>query len=98
VIVAIPVGINILGPMVPEYEAILTPAALAFIADLARTFEPRRQTLLEQRQQRWQALKAGLISLPKRHIFVAAIGRLRQSLPILRTAAPKSPAQPIAAW
>lgn len=43
----------------PEYEAILTPEALAFIAKLHRAFEPRRQQLLAARVERAARLDAG---------------------------------------
>ncbi|WP_287496806.1 malate synthase A [Pandoraea sp. CB10b_02] len=43
----------------PEYEAILTPEALAFIAKLHRAFEPRRQALLAARAARAARLDAG---------------------------------------
>ncbi|QHE92336.1 malate synthase A [Pandoraea fibrosis] len=43
----------------PEYEAILTPDALAFIAKLHRAFEPRRQALLAERVARAARLDAG---------------------------------------
>lgn len=46
-------------PIAGASERILTPAALAFVADLARTFEPRRQALLAARQDRWARLRAG---------------------------------------
>lgn len=54
-----PNGVTITGPVLPGYDEILTPEALAFVADLARTFEPRRQELLARRAARWAALKAG---------------------------------------
>lgn len=47
------------GPMQPEYHEILTPEALAFVAELVERFEGRRQELLQARQQRWEELKAG---------------------------------------
>ena len=52
-------GLVITGPMRPEYGEILTPEALAFVAELVERFEPRRQELLKRRQQRWDELKAG---------------------------------------
>jgi malate synthase len=52
-------GLVVNGPMRPEYSEILTPAALAFVAELVERFEPRRQELLKRRQQRWDELKAG---------------------------------------
>ena len=52
-------GIEILGPVAAEHEAILSPEALAFIAALHRRFEPRRQELLQSREQRQAAIDAG---------------------------------------
>nr|WP_310523492.1 malate synthase A [Polymorphobacter sp.] len=48
-------GIQITGTMQPGFETILTPAALAFVAQLHRMYEPTRQSLLAARQshQRW---------------------------------------------
>ncbi len=54
-----PAGIEIKAPALPEQAAILTPEALAFIAGLARKFEPVRQSLLERRAQRQAELDAG---------------------------------------
>jgi malate synthase len=38
---------------VPRAEEVLTPEALAFVADLQRRFAPRRDELLERRRQRY---------------------------------------------
>jgi malate synthase len=54
-----PEGVEILGPVSAEYAAILTPAALRFVRDLARTFEPTRQKLLQNRIDRQKHLEAG---------------------------------------
>lgn len=43
----------------PAYEPILTPAAVAFVADLARTFTARRNERLEARKARQIRLDAG---------------------------------------
>ena len=45
-------GIAIHGPMPAEYQSILTPQAVTFIAKLARKFEARRQDLMAQRARR----------------------------------------------
>ena len=42
-------GVTITGPQQPGDEAILTDAALAFVADLQRTFGARREALLARR-------------------------------------------------
>ncbi|BCL78247.1 malate synthase [Ktedonobacteria bacterium brp13] len=52
-------GITILGDITPDFAKILTPDALDFIAQLARTFEPQRQALLQRRQQRQAMLNTG---------------------------------------
>ncbi|MDQ2744303.1 MAG: malate synthase A [Chloroflexota bacterium] len=46
-----PAGVEVTGPLSQEYAEILTPEALAFIAGLAREFEPRRRELLRRRQE-----------------------------------------------
>ncbi len=55
----LPQGMEINAPIKPEYEQILTPAALALVAKLARAFEPRRQELLALRVERAKRLDAG---------------------------------------
>jgi malate synthase len=52
-------SIQILGPQIPGQDTILTPDALAFVAALHRRFDPRRRWLLDQRQQRYAAIKRG---------------------------------------
>jgi len=42
-------GVDVLGPMTPGYDRILTTEAVAFIADLHRKFEPRRRELMARR-------------------------------------------------
>ena len=54
-----PSGINITASVTPEQSAILTPDALAFVAELARKFEPVRLSLLERRVERQAELDAG---------------------------------------
>jgi malate synthase len=54
-----PRGAEIAGPDVPDLDRVLTPDALAFIADLHRRFEPERAALLERRRQRAAAVAAG---------------------------------------
>lgn len=50
---------QVIGPMGPGYEQILSPGALSFIMDLAREFEPVRQHLLERRRERQEELDEG---------------------------------------
>ena len=53
---ALPQGVTITGPLHPDYASVLTPEALAFVAQLTRTFGARREALLERRK----AVQAGL--------------------------------------
>jgi malate synthase len=52
-------GIEILGEIRPEYEQILTPDAVEFLAQLARKYTAKRDDLLKQREVRQQAIDAG---------------------------------------
>jgi malate synthase len=52
-------GVEILAPVTESYARILTPEAVAFIADLQRTFNGRRKALLAARQERQKRLDAG---------------------------------------
>ncbi|PKB81994.1 MAG: malate synthase A [SAR202 cluster bacterium Io17-Chloro-G9] len=54
-----PAGIQVLGKASPELEEILSPEALAFVAVLAREFEPRRRELMAARIQRQSEIDAG---------------------------------------
>lgn len=45
-------GIAVNGPAIDRQDEILTPEALAFVAALHRAFAPRRQELLQLRQER----------------------------------------------
>src|SRR3954464_15386084 len=45
---------KVVGPSGDRYSEVLTPEALAFVADLQRTFGTRREELLGRRQQRRQ--------------------------------------------
>ena len=55
----LPAGVEIVGEVTPAVKAVLTPAAVAFVADLHRTFNPRRQELLKKRQERQKRFDAG---------------------------------------
>lgn len=57
--IQLPAGVQINAPITPEFEAILTPEALAFVAKLHRASEDRRQTLLAARVARTKRLDAG---------------------------------------
>ncbi len=52
-------GVAILGSDQPRSSEILTTEALAFVADLHRSFNPRRLELLEARRERQARLDAG---------------------------------------
>jgi malate synthase len=52
-------GLEIRGPLRPGYEAVLTPAACAFLAGLLEKFQPRRVALLAKRVERQRAIDAG---------------------------------------
>jgi malate synthase len=46
------VAVEITGPMKARYAEILTPEAVAFVAELQRRFDPTRQALLQRRAER----------------------------------------------
>jgi malate synthase len=52
-------GVQVLKAPPPDCAEILSPAALQFLAALARRFEPQRQQLLERRRARQAELDAG---------------------------------------
>jgi malate synthase len=52
-------GVEVTGKLGPRYETVLTPEALAFLADLHRTFDPTRQRLLAGRAARQARFDAG---------------------------------------
>ena len=54
-----PDGIEVTAPVATELEAVLSHDALAFIADLHRTFDHQRIELLERRRDRQAELDAG---------------------------------------
>ena len=56
---ALPAGVTIVGPPVPGADAVLTPDALAVVADLQRRFGSRRDELLAARAERQRAIAAG---------------------------------------
>lgn len=55
----LPEGVEILGEMRPQVDEVLTTDALAFVAGLHRTFNPRRQELLKRRIARQAAINTG---------------------------------------
>src|SRR5690349_7751279 len=52
-------GIEVVGPRTGNSERVLTPDALAFLADLQRTFGAERKRLLAKRVERQRDLDAG---------------------------------------
>jgi len=52
-------GVTLRGALKPGYDEILTPEALDFIADLQRTFGPRRAELLARREEIQAKLDGG---------------------------------------
>jgi len=57
---SVPSGIEILAPIPANYATILTPEAIEFLADLARSFEPTRARLLARRAERQKELDRGV--------------------------------------
>ncbi len=51
--------VEILAPVLSEWESILTPEALAFVAALHRQFNPRREELLALREARKRRIDGG---------------------------------------
>jgi malate synthase len=70
--IATPAGMEIKADIKPDYDQILTPAALALVAKLSRQFEPRRRQLLAARAERAERLDAG-----ERPDFLAATAQIR---------------------
>ena len=56
-----PSGVAILGAMEPRFDEILTPEALAFVADLQRTFNHRREELLAARVEADAKIRGGAL-------------------------------------
>lgn len=54
-----PQGIEITGPITPAYSDILTPDAMAFVAELERAFGDRRRQLLDDRIDRQMMIDGG---------------------------------------
>jgi malate synthase len=52
-------GVEVRAAAGPHYQDVLTPEALAFVADLHRRFEPRRKQLLGARAERQKRFDAG---------------------------------------
>src|SRR5688500_8214476 len=72
--IALPAGMTLNAPLLPEYERVLTPQALEFVARLCLRFEPRRQQRLAARPLRQPETDPG--SLPD---FLPATREIRES-------------------
>ncbi len=92
-------GVEITGPTSPAVEEVLTADALAFLADLQRRFNPRRQELFAAPRRAPgapQRRAKSPASCPKPPPSAKASGRLRPRPPTSTTAASRSPAPPSA--
>src|SRR5438128_1388488 len=54
-----PAGVDIRGPVTPEFAEILTPDAMNLVATLVRAFADRREELLQRRAQRQAEIDSG---------------------------------------
>src|SRR5918992_2959780 len=52
-------GVTIKAPQAPRVDEVLSPAALAFLAELHRKFDPQRRALLAARAERQKRFDAG---------------------------------------
>jgi malate synthase len=79
-------AVDILAPVPPRYEQVLTPGALAFLEGLAAEFEDRRQTLLHNRMRRQAALDMGVLPdfLPETRAIRESEWRVAPIPPALR--------------
>jgi len=57
----LPAGVEVRGGIDSAFSTILTPAALAFVAKLARKFEPQRRSLMAARARRQAAFDSGAL-------------------------------------
>jgi malate synthase len=78
-------GIEVVGPAVQRGDEVLTPAALAFVADLHRRFNPRRRELLALRRERRARIAASgtLDFLPETTAIRAAEWQVAPAPPAL---------------
>jgi malate synthase len=71
---ALPQGMELRGALPAGHEKVLTPEALAFVADLVRRFRPRVEELLDRRRERQRRYDAG-----ERPSFLTETEEIRQS-------------------
>ncbi len=95
-----PAGVTLRGKMLPEYRSILTPEAVAFLAELHRNFDGERQRLLGLRTARAKRFSKGELPdfLPETRAIREGSWRWRRSPLICRTAGLKSPGPRTARW
>ena len=72
--IKLPAGLDVAAPLRPEFAPVLTAEALAFVAEIARRFEARRQDLLGARAERQREFDAG--RMPD---FLAETREIRES-------------------
>jgi malate synthase len=70
----LPEGVSIGGVVSPDFEKVLTKEAVAFVADLQRRFNPRREELLAARIERQKRLDAG-----EKPDFLPETAKIRES-------------------
>src|ERR1044071_586974 len=70
----LPEGVSIDGVINPDFEKVLTKEAVAFVADLQRRFNPRREELLAARAERQKRLDAG-----EKPDFLTETAQIRES-------------------
>jgi malate synthase len=58
---ALPAGVQVSAEISPEFAEILTPQALSLVALLHRTFQARREELLDRRAARQREFDAGML-------------------------------------
>ncbi|WP_311136608.1 hypothetical protein [Hymenobacter cellulosilyticus] len=56
-----PERVKVVGAYSPEFAEILTPSALAFVAELHRRFDRTRRELLGRREARQRDFEAGIL-------------------------------------
>ncbi|MFZ5784703.1 MAG: malate synthase A [Pseudomonadota bacterium] len=69
----LPEGVSVQGAIRPGFEKVLTKEAMAFVADLQRRFNPRREELLQARVERQKRLDDG-----EKPDFLAETASIRQ--------------------
>ena len=91
-----PDGVQITGEHGERYDEVLTEPALAFLADLHRTFDARRLELLAAGRTATRSLptEARWASCRRRRISATRPGRSHHRRPAWSTVGSRSPARP----